>query len=326
MAESELRCNCKHCRKPLDGNVWVTSCSHIFCEEDGEKHFAQSATCPACETTLSSEADFYKTSLNPNEHYRSMILAGQRPETVMDICSRALTFWNYQICQEKIYHEWVSKKLRDQATNVEQQYKEMLSKSQSESQTLKIKLTNTVKDHSVLQKRYDDLVEKYNEKLRQYQNVSNQYDSLRRKALTPNIYGASTANQVAGRASTPLLHQQTSKYANDPKSMMGIPKYLAVSPLLRPPGRGQAASKFSRSGSEANVGLAIPNSKVSPMQINRGNNGSGTNGGGGGEEFVFRPANNIMTPKFFNSEPQVTDRSFTPNFFNPNFMGNRLQK
>jgi hypothetical protein len=26
-----------------------------------------------------------------------MVLAGQKPETIMDICSRALSFWTYQV-------------------------------------------------------------------------------------------------------------------------------------------------------------------------------------------------------------------------------------
>lgn len=35
--DSELICNYKMCRKPLStGMAWTTSCSHIFCNEDGE--------------------------------------------------------------------------------------------------------------------------------------------------------------------------------------------------------------------------------------------------------------------------------------------------
>lgn len=36
MAEAELRCNFKHCRKAIEGMAWVTACSHVFCDEDGE--------------------------------------------------------------------------------------------------------------------------------------------------------------------------------------------------------------------------------------------------------------------------------------------------
>ena len=36
--ESTLMCNLKKCRKVLSsGQVWVTSCSHLFCAEDGER-------------------------------------------------------------------------------------------------------------------------------------------------------------------------------------------------------------------------------------------------------------------------------------------------
>uniref|UniRef100_A0A915L4X4 RING-type domain-containing protein n=1 Tax=Romanomermis culicivorax TaxID=13658 RepID=A0A915L4X4_ROMCU len=188
MTEPDLHCNQKNCRKLLDGGfAWVTSCSHIFCEQDGENHFKQNFNCPACDTLLSNDGDFYKTNLAPNEQYKSMVLAGQKPEVIMDVCSKALAFWNYQILQEKTYYEWLTKKLRDQMVSLEQQCKQILLKSQSERQTLKFKLENASRDLSNFQKRYDELNEKYNEKSRQFLEVSTSYECLQKKVLTANV-------------------------------------------------------------------------------------------------------------------------------------------
>lgn len=46
-----------------------------------------------------------------------MILCGLRPEIVMDISMRAVSFWNYQMTQEKIIQTSNMKRLQD---NIEQ--------------------------------------------------------------------------------------------------------------------------------------------------------------------------------------------------------------
>lgn len=50
MATEGLICNMKGCRKGISGKAYVTSCSHVFCEEDGQKQFNRAMVCPACET------------------------------------------------------------------------------------------------------------------------------------------------------------------------------------------------------------------------------------------------------------------------------------
>lgn len=95
--------------------------------------------------------------------------------------------------KEKVYQEWVAKKLREQLTSVESQYQGMIIKLQTDSESLKFKMTNLSKDLEEMQKRYDDVAEKYNEKVRQYQTLSTNYEALRRKMLTPNIYGPSVS-------------------------------------------------------------------------------------------------------------------------------------
>lgn len=41
--------------------------------------------------------------VNPSEEYKSMVLAGHRPDIIVEVCSRAISFWNFQMQQEKLY-------------------------------------------------------------------------------------------------------------------------------------------------------------------------------------------------------------------------------
>lgn len=98
LCEDMLLCNYRKCRIKLSGYAWVTACSHIFCDQHGSGEFSRSpAICPACNSTLSGKLDIVRTELSPSEEYKAMVLAGLRPEIVLDISSRALAFWTYQV-------------------------------------------------------------------------------------------------------------------------------------------------------------------------------------------------------------------------------------
>jgi E3 ubiquitin-protein ligase CCNP1IP1 len=51
-----------------------------------------------------------------------MVLAGLRPEIVMDVTNRALTFWHYQMHQELQYQKAINKRSCDNLTQAEEMY------------------------------------------------------------------------------------------------------------------------------------------------------------------------------------------------------------
>ncbi|KAI8491598.1 cyclin B1 interacting protein 1, E3 ubiquitin protein ligase [Branchiostoma belcheri] len=130
--DNDLICNYKKCRKRLTTFAWVTSCSHIFCDEDGTREFNKCYTCPACETSLSDKFDIVRIDLQPSEQYKSMVLAGQRPEVIMEICSRAMSFWTYQSHQERTYQEYMCNKAKERSVQLEKYYEQVLSTTQAE--------------------------------------------------------------------------------------------------------------------------------------------------------------------------------------------------
>lgn len=98
ICEDMLLCNYRKCRVKLSGYAWVTACSHIFCDQHGSGEFSRSpAVCPACSSALSGKLDIVRTELSPSEEYKAMVLSGLRPEIILDISSRALAFWTYQV-------------------------------------------------------------------------------------------------------------------------------------------------------------------------------------------------------------------------------------
>lgn len=98
MCDDTLLCNFPKCRAKLTGFAWVTACSHVFCDQHGSEKFGRSPViCPACSSALSGKLDILRMELSPSEEYKAMVLTGLRPDIVLDISSRALAFWSYQV-------------------------------------------------------------------------------------------------------------------------------------------------------------------------------------------------------------------------------------
>ncbi|XP_014769952.1 E3 ubiquitin-protein ligase CCNB1IP1 [Octopus bimaculoides] len=171
-----------------EDSVEVTSCSHIFCEEDGSREFNKAYSCPACESSLSGTFDIIRIDLQPSDQYKSMVLAGQKPEVIMEICSRALSFWTYQSHQERVYQEYIASKVKEKATQLEQYYEEVVSRIQSELCSLKLQQNATKKELETTKKKYGEVAEKLVEKTRQCQKLQSMYDVIRRKLISPINY------------------------------------------------------------------------------------------------------------------------------------------
>ena len=100
-----LRCNDLKCRSRLDDRAVVTTCAHIFCIPCSESLGLASSdintrTCPACHAQLPHPDDATITHLNPTEDYKTSVLSGLSPTTIMECAGRALNFFSYQTMQE----------------------------------------------------------------------------------------------------------------------------------------------------------------------------------------------------------------------------------
>lgn len=82
--------------------------SHIFCIDCSNDLGLNSTPthhriCPACQTSLSNPDDAVSTQLNPTEDYKTSVLSGLSPSTIMECAGRGLAFWSYQATQEMSY-------------------------------------------------------------------------------------------------------------------------------------------------------------------------------------------------------------------------------
>lgn len=79
--------------------------SHIFCSACSHNLGLDAAptahrTCPACDTSLPNPDDAVSTQLNPTEDYKTSVLSGLSPSTIVECAGRGLAFWSYQSTQE----------------------------------------------------------------------------------------------------------------------------------------------------------------------------------------------------------------------------------
>ncbi|RIB08732.1 hypothetical protein C2G38_1982405 [Gigaspora rosea] len=161
----DLRCNIVQCRKALnEGRACVTTCSHIFCVDCANTSFTLALVCPACETSLTENDDIVFADLNPSEDYKSSALSGLRPDTIMEICSRALSFWTYQTTQENCFQEMLYRGLEDKYSELEKQVQVLIRDSESEVTTLRAKVQALQKDMELEKRKTHDLKEQLQEK------------------------------------------------------------------------------------------------------------------------------------------------------------------
>jgi E3 ubiquitin-protein ligase CCNP1IP1 len=72
--------------------------------------------------------------MNPSEAFKSSVLSGLRPEIIMDICGRALSFWIYQSGQEMFFQQMLYKNLDNQYAVLKNQFNSLHSQTGQEFQ------------------------------------------------------------------------------------------------------------------------------------------------------------------------------------------------
>uniref|UniRef100_UPI00358E782C E3 ubiquitin-protein ligase CCNB1IP1-like n=1 Tax=Myxine glutinosa TaxID=7769 RepID=UPI00358E782C len=184
--EDLLLCNMVRCRARLSGSAWVTSCSHIFCDEDGSREFHKAMKCPACGTILAGKFDIIRMDISPTDEYKAMVLAGLRPDVIMEICSRALAFWTYQIHQERMSQDHLLRKAHNRISLVENQFEQQLETRTTEVSALKREVGNLRRELDQSRRRCGEVTERLMDRNRQQQKLQAQFDSLRRRTSTLN--------------------------------------------------------------------------------------------------------------------------------------------
>ncbi|KAI8632260.1 hypothetical protein F5Y19DRAFT_420293 [Xylariaceae sp. FL1651] len=194
--EQNLHCNVLKCRKELGDHALVTTCCHIFCG-DCATHTGlsnprrdQPTACPACGTHLINPDDAVIANLKPSEDYKTSVLSGLNPNVIMDCASRALSFWAYQITQEIIYQQHMSKTLTDKYSRLNVHLDKVVNEANAEIANCHNKLHSAELDQDGLRKKYDELLQTFKEKNRRLLQTQELYDRLKRKAMLGQVQDA----------------------------------------------------------------------------------------------------------------------------------------
>lgn len=181
--DTELKCNRLTCRRPLTDKAVVTTCSHIFCVECANELFNAARLCPACETSLSEPDDVVVCSLHPSNDYKTSVLSGLTPSIILEICSRAISFWQYQIHQENSFQQAVVRSVNDKVAQLQKQVDNVVREANAEINLISNKYADCQRDLELEHRKVRDLQEAAREKDKEYQKLKAQLDKIKRKAL-----------------------------------------------------------------------------------------------------------------------------------------------
>ncbi|KAH9071656.1 hypothetical protein EDB83DRAFT_2505664 [Lactarius deliciosus] len=162
----DFRCNRLSCRKSLTEKAVVVS-SHIFCVDCANELFSASRLCPGavhiCRRPVSS--------LHPSNDYRTSVLSGLNPATILEICSRAISFWQYQIHQENSFQHAVVRSVNDKNAQLQKQLENLVREADSEINLLSGKLSDLERDLDLERRKNRDLQESSRERDKEYQKL-----------------------------------------------------------------------------------------------------------------------------------------------------------
>ncbi|GAA5901599.1 hypothetical protein JCM8208_001552 [Rhodotorula glutinis] len=161
----------------------VTTCSHIFCIECANALFSTPQVCPACETSLPDLDDVAQMTFNPHDSWKTSILSGMSPTTILDIASRALNFYTYQVQQEGAFQALITKNAQERIAVLESQCNTITRDAHAEIRLLKDRVKAAEEGLAVERRRAHELQETHRANARAYSKLKAQYDKAKQRAL-----------------------------------------------------------------------------------------------------------------------------------------------
>ncbi|KAG0705412.1 hypothetical protein DFH29DRAFT_1067404 [Suillus ampliporus] len=218
--DAELRCNRLTCRKTLIDKAVVARIYFVVRSDErltnackgstdlerlavppvdcANELFNASRLCPACETSLTEPDDVVVCSLHPTNDYKTSVLSGLSPSLIMEICSRALSFWQYQVHQESSFQQAVIRNLNDKQAQLQKQLDNVIREGDTlpafdslhsqllangEINLLSNKVAELERDMELERRKVHELQDSSREREKEYQKLKAQYDKAKRKSL-----------------------------------------------------------------------------------------------------------------------------------------------
>ncbi|OBT95573.2 hypothetical protein VE01_05991 [Pseudogymnoascus verrucosus] len=222
MMECGLRCNTLACRKELSEEAIVTTCSHVFCLDCANRLLLANGSnrivCPACDQHLANEDDVARAKLHPSEDYKTSVLSGLNPNTIMECAGRAMNFWAYQTSQEILYQGMQARVLTDRYNKLKGQIDSIVRDANNEMSALRTELDNAMTDLNNAQKKNHELAQSLHAKSKQQAHTQELYDKLKRRDQMSQVQNAASdaVDQTIQGSATANGYSDHFRKANDP--------------------------------------------------------------------------------------------------------------
>lgn len=234
--DTELKCNRLTCRRPVSDRAVVTTCSHIFCVDCANELFNSSRLCPACETPLTEPDDVVVSSLHPTNDYKTSVLSGLSPSVILEICNRAISFWQYQIHQENAFQQAVVRNMNDKNAQLQKQLENVVREANSEVNLLTNKVAELERDLELERRKVREVHEASRERDKEYQKLKAQHDKIKRKALlAPDSGGGPQGNIGFPGAEGYSRHLPQNPNSNQPLNVGAVVGDMQVNGIQRTP-------------------------------------------------------------------------------------------
>ncbi|PVF94763.1 hypothetical protein CPB86DRAFT_712559 [Serendipita vermifera] len=170
-----LKCNQLSCRQTLRDTAVVTTCSHCFCVPCANELFGNAQVCPACSASLTEPDDIVICSLQPTNDYKTSVLSGLSPGIILQICERAISFWEYQSRQESAFQQAVLKSVNDKSAQCQKQLDSVIREANSELGLLNSKLSGLERDLELERHKNRELQAQLKERDKEYSKLKVKY-------------------------------------------------------------------------------------------------------------------------------------------------------
>lgn len=166
--------------------------SHVFCTNCADttglsRSSSGNRICPACQTQLINADDVVVTLLNPAEDYKTSVLSGLSPSTIMECATRGLAFYSYQASQEVIYQEHLAKSLKEKYGSLSQSMDQLIHDANAQIKTLQEKLQAMHEDQASLEQKNQELADAFRDKSRAQAQAQKLYQSLKAQVMATQV-------------------------------------------------------------------------------------------------------------------------------------------
>ncbi|KAK4055140.1 hypothetical protein OIV83_000420 [Microbotryomycetes sp. JL201] len=191
---------------------------------------------------MSTEAfdseDVVQTILNPPDSYKTSVLSGLSPPLILDIASRAMNFYTYQVQQEGAFQALILKNAQERVAVLEAQLSTITTEAKHKINLLEERVARADKDLELERRKVREQQELHKSNAKAYNKLKAQYDKAKQKALVNPV---ENAHAVTGNIPGPFTsaNATTARGVTTPARSASNASSTFGGGAMNPPGRGQ---------------------------------------------------------------------------------------